>query len=343
MKLHEYAGVIHLHSTYSDGSGCIPTILQAAQDVDFLMLTDHNTLAARRDGWEGWHGNTLLIVGEEVTTTEGDCLTFGTQTRIAPYQNASQCLTNINRQQGLSFLAHPHGTYKPLFKTIDHSWKDWSQDSFTGLEVWSYMFDWVSTFKYHKWWDHYFHPKRHIHGPHPNTLEMWDKISQKRKCVAIGGVDAHAKKHPILPLTVFPYKELFQTIKTHVLIHQPLPKDNPQQAIKAILKSLQQGHCYLAYHPLGNPTGTRFQAANQCLIMGDETHFNKPNSSLTLQFQTPQAATLRLFKNGHKIHEKYGNSLDLTTFEPGVYRAEARVNNKPWILTNPIHIRPNKT
>jgi hypothetical protein len=43
-------------------------MLEAAREaeVDALLLTDHDTLGARRDGWEGLHDGVFLMVG-------GDC------------------------------------------------------------------------------------------------------------------------------------------------------------------------------------------------------------------------------------------------------------------------------
>ena len=67
-QLHEYVGVIHVHSTYSDGSRPIPEIATIAEevDLDFVLMTDHNTLQAKRDGLEGWHGDVLVGVGYEI-------------------------------------------------------------------------------------------------------------------------------------------------------------------------------------------------------------------------------------------------------------------------------------
>ena len=67
-QLHEYVGIIHIHSTYSDGSQTIQEIAKIAQDLslDFLMFTDHNTLQAKRDQIEGWHSGVLVIIGYEM-------------------------------------------------------------------------------------------------------------------------------------------------------------------------------------------------------------------------------------------------------------------------------------
>jgi predicted metal-dependent phosphoesterase TrpH len=64
----EYVGAIHIHSTYSDGSGTVDEIIKAAQEVglDYIVLTDHNTMRARKEGKEGWHDKTFLLVGAEL-------------------------------------------------------------------------------------------------------------------------------------------------------------------------------------------------------------------------------------------------------------------------------------
>src|SRR2546429_9161296 len=66
--------VIHLHSTYSDGTGTVPQIARAAEKagVDVVLLTDHDTLEAKRRGEEGWYGDALVLVGEEVSPADGD-------------------------------------------------------------------------------------------------------------------------------------------------------------------------------------------------------------------------------------------------------------------------------
>ena len=66
--MHEYSGVLHIHSTYSDGTGSPDHIAQAANEtgLDFLILTDHNTIQAKTDGYEKFYNNTLFIVGYEL-------------------------------------------------------------------------------------------------------------------------------------------------------------------------------------------------------------------------------------------------------------------------------------
>ena len=82
LPLTDYTGVIHFHSAYSfDGRAPVAEILAAANEngIDFLLLMDHGTPQARSDRREGWHGGTLLIVGEEIAPRFNHLLAFQRQ------------------------------------------------------------------------------------------------------------------------------------------------------------------------------------------------------------------------------------------------------------------------
>ena len=63
--LHEYVGAIHIHTTFSDGRGDVESIAQIGGTVglDFLLFSDHMTLEPLHLGLEGWHGDTLVLIG----------------------------------------------------------------------------------------------------------------------------------------------------------------------------------------------------------------------------------------------------------------------------------------
>jgi hypothetical protein len=333
----EYCGAIHVHSTYSDGSGSISTILNAARKthLDFVILTDHNSLNARADGWEGWHGNTLLIVGDEVSGKDGHCLAMGTGQRVNHRQQHQGMLDDIHRQNGLSFIAHPHGAYRPLFREHNHSWRDWGVDGFTGLELWSYMFDWVRDFRFYRFWPHYRHPDRYITGPDARTLQRWDQICLQRPCVAIGGLDAHARKTRPLPFVVFPYEEAFRTLHTRLLLKNRLTGSR-QKDIDAILQALRHGHCYISYDSLATGAGVRFQSSDGNIMMGDEPPFCSP---VEIEAQLPQKADVSILCDGQEIAHCHTQNHRFKAEKPGVYRLEARIQNSPWVYTNPIYLR----
>lgn len=333
----EYCGAIHVHSSYSDGTGEILDIITAGQKtgLDFIILTDHNTLKARTEGWEGWHKDLLLIIGEEISSQNGHCLAIGTTTEIEHQQSLQNIIDDIGKQKALSFLAHPHGVYRPLFKHRDHSWKNWNINSYTGLELWSYMFDWVKDFRFYRCWKHYYNPNAQITGPFPQTLKTWDHICQKSRSVCIGGVDAHARRYPLLPLVVFPYADLFQTLRTRIITSEPL-SGSPSDDILLLLQALEKGNCFVSYDSLYEGKGTRFGSADGSLIMGDEQTFN---GEVKLEIQLPVEAEITVLQNGLPFKHFRSKFCTFHAETPGVYRAEAKLEGKPWIFTNPVYLR----
>lgn len=68
------------------------------------MLTDHDHLQARKEGWEGWHGKTLVIVGEEIAPRFNHYLAFNIKEAVVcsddPEGKNPQKYINAVRDQG---------------------------------------------------------------------------------------------------------------------------------------------------------------------------------------------------------------------------------------------------
>src|SRR5437764_14772076 len=109
--LHDLTCVVHVHSTHSDGTGTVAEIAAAAvrNSVDVVLLTDHDTLAARRRGEEGWHGDVLVLVGEEVSPAGRDhYLAFGIAEEIDHRGlDAAGICAAVRAAGGFGFAAHP--------------------------------------------------------------------------------------------------------------------------------------------------------------------------------------------------------------------------------------------
>ena len=71
--LFDVSCVIHVHTTYSDGTATVAEVLDAARTsgADALLVTDHDSLGARHDGLEGMHDGVFLLVGTEVSPEHG--------------------------------------------------------------------------------------------------------------------------------------------------------------------------------------------------------------------------------------------------------------------------------
>src|SRR5438067_11421938 len=106
----DVACVVHLHSVHSDGTGTVDQIAAAARraGVDVVLLTDHDTLEARRRGEEGWHGDALVLVGEEVSPIDRDhFLAFGVESEISRRLSGPEICDAVRAAGGFGFAAHP--------------------------------------------------------------------------------------------------------------------------------------------------------------------------------------------------------------------------------------------
>ena len=110
MVPHEYRGVIHLHSRYSDGSATVEQIIHTAQKVglDFVMLSDHNSLEAQERGYEGWHRDTLLLLGNEISPCTHHYPAFGVDEPLNghAYTHPTRPAAAVSDRAGLGINCH---------------------------------------------------------------------------------------------------------------------------------------------------------------------------------------------------------------------------------------------
>jgi hypothetical protein len=344
-EYYEYTGTIHLHSNHSDGSGTVEEIIQIAADVglDFVILTDHDSLGALYNGDEGWHGQVLLLVGQEISPRTHHYLAFDLDKEIpgakrTDYQNY---VNVVNEAGGFGIIAHPYGGKQPpFFRSRAHAWEDWRITGYTGIEVWSYMVDWADHVNLLSFMYHYFYPEKAIRGPRQETLRRWDEVAQHRHVVGIGSTDAHAKPLPIFRFIKFlPYEYLFRTIRTHVLLAKPLSTESLPESKRLIYDAIKAGHCFIGYDLLADSMGFTFMAETRgrpTLLMGDEAPFE---SDIDLLISVPQQGNIRLIHNGVLLHSVDGKALRVPIDQPGVYRVEVYYNEQPWIFSNPLFFR----
>ena len=126
-RVHDVSCVVHVHSTYPDGAATVPELLAAAREAgaDALLLTDHDSLGARRDGWEGSHDGVFLLVGTEVSPREGHHLAFGVEQEIAHAgRPAREIAIAVRAAGGVGFAAHPFsdgGNASPAARAQDRA------------------------------------------------------------------------------------------------------------------------------------------------------------------------------------------------------------------------------
>ncbi len=347
------AGNIHIHSRYSDGSGSFDQIAAAAaaNDLRYVIITDHETTAGRH--LEGYYGRVALLVGVEINRPHSHYLAFGLQEPPASDPGNPQNVINaVNAAGGSGFIAHPFEKGSPyLEKGRAYPWAYWPVFGFTGLEIWNYTSHWrgllpspLRTIYYF-----FFNRKAAMRGAPPELLALWDCYNcAGHRVTAIGGSDAHANIYRLgfLPLQIFGYKYVFSTINTYLLLEEELA-DNFQQAKTQILGAINKGCCFVSFDSLARGSGFNFYAASadKRYMMGASLDFAP---GLTLEAAAPtRRALFKLVRNGREILTCSGSSLSFPVLQHGVYRLQVFYQPlfgrpRPWIYSNPIFINKNK-
>lgn len=347
--MYEYVGAIHMHSVYSDGSGEVKDIAVAASEIglDYIILTDHNTLRALKEGCEQWYDNTLLLVGCEINDKQNinHYLAFGINEAYSTRLSSKEYVKKVKEEGGIGFIAHPHEKRTHMKEHPPYPWVDWGTEGFTGIEIWNHMSEWMENLTEQNKYQSFLHPLRSITAPQEETLKLWDELNLDRKIVGIGGVDAHAHKYNLLgflEVEIFPYKVLFKSIRTHILTDNEVKKGKGIKAVEAakkeIYSALSSGRCFFANDYHGDSRGFRFFAKSSKMIyqMGDKVPAAK---RVNLKVLLPvSSAEIRLIYNGKKVDEVEGSEADFVVNKKGVYRVEVFNNNKAWIFSNHIRV-----
>lgn len=335
-------GIIHLHTKYSDGSGDIPDIMKDAanQQLDFIIFTDHNTLKPLKDGWEGWYGSVLAIIGMEINdrNDENHLLAMGIDDLAAKNLTATEYVSEVVDRGGICFLAHPHEKRDQLPQYPPYPWKAWESRDFNGMEIWNHMSSWMEGLTEENKYQRFIHPLKSLTTPPAETLAKWDELNRDRLVVGIGGSDCHAFEQEILGVTVqvFPYKVAFRAIRTSVLLDSPLNQaDSFATSEGKILQALKNGRCFFVNYYRGSGKGFRFwyEMSGSDLQMGDRQPF-QPG---VFKVFSPEIRTITLLKDGVEIARVSDTDhLTLPVTGPGVYRSVVWFNDTGWIYSNPI-------
>lgn len=374
-RFFDYAGAMHVHSTYSDGTGTVAEIAHAANraGLDFVVLCDHSNLDALGGGQDGWHGRTLVLVGTEITTDTGHLLALRVPPGFVPAPDAApEAQQAILDAGGIGFIALP-------CDLKDH-WRDFgARLPGIGLEVFN-----LSAIARAKIslpalalvWKRYTSPQP-LHAfslvtARPGReLRLWDSLTTPapgedalRPVVGIASVDAHAVMKFAGRAYPFPtYEEVFRTLHTHVVTSVPLSygeasiqaQEVTEDDTACVHEALRAGHCYMAYDNYADAAGFFFESRTASeqkpALMGDSMTL-EAGKNCHLVVQAPRTRSIiHLYHNGKLAASVRGGRMEYPVNAPGVYRAEVflysrRVGNwclgtRPWIFSNPIYFQPS--
>lgn len=326
-RLRDFRGIIHCHGYLShDSRGTFEEIERAAArvGVDFIVMTDHITTNSVTKGRRGMFGRTLFIVGAEFHKGGGSILGVDLTEYIDRKQPAEPLVDAIHAQGGLAFIAHAE------------KFQRWDMDTLEGIEVYNVHPNVTAANKAWLAMRALFVPPgtlfRSLIQTHPPNFQRWDEITQSRRLVGFCGNDAHQNVHLFGPRAGYigTYEQMFKISTTHVIA--------PRLDKESVMEALRKGHCFGALELWGDATGFVFTASNgrEMLLMGDEAKFH-PNWVLGVQL--PVMAEIRLIKDGRETYRGQFQSLSYQVRDPGVYRVEVWLRDRPWIFSNPIYLR----
>ena len=343
-------GAIHVHSTYSDGGGTVADIVRAGQrtGLDFVVLTDHDTLQPRFDGHQGYHDGLLLIVGEEVNTSAGHLLAIGVGRDVdqrGPL-GLPALVREISEAGGLSIAAHPTGR---------RPWTDWTLEEMDGLELLNADSAWRDDGVLELVRALVFLPflpdgvfNSLIDRP-DEAIRLWTHRALRHPVTVIGSVDAHERiplwgeRHLSFPT----YERMFGLIRTYVITDTELTGDaDIDEAM--LVDAVRRGNCYLVLEGYEPAPAFSFELIRgaQRTPMGSSVGFRE-GERIHVTAPSSGPVRIRLYRNELPLIETEGHELFVEVPGPGVYHIEVYQQRgtllrgerqRLWIISNAIRV-----
>ncbi|MCG6926198.1 MAG: CIA30 family protein [Acidobacteria bacterium] len=336
-------GVVHVHTTLSDGGGTPEEVIAAARAVglDFVGITDHNNVDAKP--LEGRHDEVLVLVGTEISTVEGHLLALGLdEDPVYRFSRSGlEDLEDVRDLGGFSFAAHPFSSRSDL------RWTGWDLPGPWGMELINGDSEWrraglrglsaMALYALNSRWA----LLQGLNSPHA-ALDRWDELLAQRDVVGLYGADAHSR----LPITRswavrFPsYEALFSLLRSHVLLDRSLSGDEDADRA-AVLDALRTGRSYIGLDALAPADGFTFTVhggGGEQWTMGERVPFQE-GLHARVGGRVPRGARVLLFRDGSLVRQQ-SLSLEAPLPGPGVYRAEVRVPGwpVPWVISNAVAV-----
>jgi len=322
---------VHCHGRLShDSDGTLAEIGAAAEnaDVDFVVMTDHQTDASIAEGTRGFFGTVLFLVGAEVRSPQGTLLCFPLVRPLRRWQHAALLAREAAAQGALAFVCH--GELWP---------GRWNVPGLSGAEVVNLHAGAMQRGYLGTLATALFLPMRflceRICVRDRRVFAEWDRcLSRQHPFTPIGGNDAHANVRVFGPLggTLGTYREMFLSLSTHVLA--------ARLDEASLVEAFAAGRTYVAFDVFGEGAGFDFRAVDAA----GEVHLGgatvPPEPGLRLSVTTPAPGHVVLLRDGQEQTCIDGAHLELLAPPPGVYRVEVyTASRSPWLFSSTIRVR----
>ncbi len=215
-----FRGELHLHSTHSDGLWS-PTEMAAAargRHLDFMFLTDHNTVSGIGELREAAGDTVAVLPGQELTTFRGHALALGPDRWLdwrtgLGGRTINDVALAVRAAGGVFIVAHPDAPPDEVCTGCRWTHADFDPGLAHAVEVWGGLWD----------------------GPEERNLgclALWRAwLNDGHRLTATGATDAHRHKDWIgaVPLTY---------------VHAE------DASLPAILEALRRGRTYVSSGPI---------------------------------------------------------------------------------------------
>ncbi|MDY7039230.1 MAG: CehA/McbA family metallohydrolase [Chloroflexota bacterium] len=229
-----YRGDLHCHTHHSEAQGTMADLVAAArtQGLDFLAVTEHNTVSHLPELAEHTTSDLLLIPGQEITTFHGHANAWG----VRGWQEF-RCWT-VEQMHAVREAVHASGA---LFSVNHpkHEGPEW--EYVVDLEA-----DCVEAWQGPNWFWNF------------QSLAYWDSLLRAgKRVVAVGGSDKHQGP--------------FDGALSNYEIGTPTTwvwADELSE--RAILDGIRAGHVFISLDPRGPRLELTAKTDGQAVMMGDE-------------------------------------------------------------------------
>lgn len=231
-----YRGDLHGHTRHSDADWDVPDFVRYGREfkLDFVTLTDHNTVSPLAQVDSLASDDLLTMGGTELTTYYGHALALGVREwqewRVGASGLTMPQLAARAMQNGALFIiAHPHSIGDPYCTGCNWQYTEMWPGNARCVEIWNGPWDGDSG--------------------NEHALQTWyEWLSQGYRMVGTAGTDIHGP-----------------------LIYDPAPGFNlvyaQERSEFEILKGIRQGHLYISSGPRLNFTAQ--SASGNSAMMGD--------------------------------------------------------------------------
>ncbi len=360
-------GAIHVHSHFShDGGGTVPEIALGAKQagLDFVVLTDHDNIGAKRAGLETNYDGVDVFVAMEASTPAGHLLSFFPSQLAEGLKDSD--LVNLSWSHLIGAakdpdifvaVAHPSNLKRPWDRldqmpegieivNFDSSWQRQFYDSSLNFATTVGLFPLNQFLSVARFTEVY-----------KKDFVAWDSLnSMSSSHFGFLGHDAHAKVifRKDLSLRWPDYADTFKVATNLVFTPEPAPVEFEARRA-ALFNAIRQGKLAVAYpylYPVEGADWVYECGPDGNARSGESAKFKESCTFLVkLPPNFPYEAVVRLWRDGNLQSETtVVGTARLQALTTGVYRLEIWAQlrtlfafllggESPYLFYNPITLR----